>query len=308
MESEEKLLMRRSHLNRQLYNSKAINNAETPENQPTQYLGYDSATGRGKLKNFSGSRIYGQTITNGAIARGDMVRMRGDRYDTMPTVQEQSATPKQRKQLQGFIVWNIGLTKTGHADRAVDFFSGILDRDDPQWKKSVSYDDTEMPDISKLKLIYIPMPNRSLSTQEVRKLKSFQKSGGWTFTTGEHASFSTERRKANEIMAILNSPLRCVDNTSTYAGAAGGANYPATFKSITSLYGNAACEIDGGSSISKIPSSVFTPGVNITWIAYHGGSKTILSGDVDWASASTPFDPNNPLNQNPKFAKLLLKL
>lgn len=302
--SEEDILRSRTILNRYLYQQKAIDSAEelAQDVQPTTYTGYSD--GLGKIESFSLSSSYGKSITNGAIGLGDNIRLRRGGiipgFDAMPRKKNITQTPSTINKQKRFIVWNTGYTIGGYADLAVDFFSSFADRNSPQWKKCTT-DSQDMPDIKGLKLIYIPMIYKSLSSAELIRLKSFQSAGGITFVTGEHGTFSQERKKANEIMSELGSPLRCVDDESSYYNDIN--NYPATFKNISILYGNAACQITGGKSISVIPESTYTPGRNIVWIAYDFKSRTILSGDVDWASKSEAIG-----SVNAKFAQTLLRL
>jgi hypothetical protein len=102
---EEAALRRRSLINRALYQQKAIYSAEAPENAATQYLGYDAATGMGKLKTSSGDQFFGNAITNGAIAAGDMVRMRGGRYDAMGRIPQTTISePPEIKTTGGLII------------------------------------------------------------------------------------------------------------------------------------------------------------------------------------------------------------
>ncbi len=281
------------------------------EQSSAQYKGFDPSSGQGIIQDIQGNTFYGISQTNGAIGLGDAVlRREGNiaRYDAMPTRNRKQATEiKIISSLKGFIVWNTGYTIYGYADKSVDFFSGITDRDRPEWKKCVSHNSTLMPDIKDKKLFYIPMVGRDLTDDEKLRLKAFQQAGGWTFATGEYGSFHLEKRKANQVMELLNSPLRCIDSNSIYGASFQGGNYPCTFNGIPTLYGNASCEVSGGISISIIPESTFTlpftGAFNIKWMAYDKKSKTILSGDVDWAGQVTPDNTNNA-----KFAKALLKL
>lgn len=300
------MLQARSLLNRNLYHSKIADEAQSDLTLPTKYLDFNSDIGLARLQNSNGDIFYGQAQTNGAVGKGDNIRLRRgmglQKYDSMPHLKQSQTISQSVKTTQDFIIWNTGYTRNGVVNRAVDWFSGISNRDSIKWKKGTS-DADAMPDIKGLKLIYIPMIFRSLSEQELFRLRKFQSAGGITFVTGEHATFSQERQKANEIMMALNSPLRCVDDTSTYRNIS-NLNYPATFQEISILFGIASCKITGGQSISIIPESNVTPGTNIVWIAYDKDSRTILSGDIDWASDATPITEND----NAKFAKSLLKL
>lgn len=86
--NEEDILQSRSLLNRYLAQQKITNTAETLEEQqqPTIYAGYSE--GFGKLENFSGSKSYSKSITNGAIALGDSVRVRGNKFDLMSRIKQ----------------------------------------------------------------------------------------------------------------------------------------------------------------------------------------------------------------------------
>jgi hypothetical protein len=80
------ILKGRSHLNRNLYQQKIRDAAEvqSEQQQPTFYTGLDSATGKGQLQSIDGKKIYGKSQTNGAVGKGDSIRLRGDFYDNLP--------------------------------------------------------------------------------------------------------------------------------------------------------------------------------------------------------------------------------
>jgi hypothetical protein len=201
--------------------------------------------------------------------------------------------------LVGAMIWNLGYTRGGYVNVAVDWLTGVSDRSSKEWLESTS-DADEMPDIEGRKLIYIPMPNRGLTTDELSRLRAFNNAGGIVFVTGEHSAYSLERQSANDIMEFLGSPLRCVDVEATYLGDSPYL-YPAEFQDINLLFGLASCEVTGGTPISFIPNSTFTPGTNVVWIAYDENSRTVLSGDIEWAVDISP-------SSNAAFAQALMEV
>lgn len=80
------LLSKRSLLNRHLYQHRIINNVEAQEERqyPIFYTQLDASNGLGRLRDIQGNISYAQAITNGAIAVGEAVRSRGNKYDSAP--------------------------------------------------------------------------------------------------------------------------------------------------------------------------------------------------------------------------------
>jgi hypothetical protein len=305
---------------RQLQNLSRLeyeNKQQNTQSPPLRIGEYHQETGRYKViypnggTVIAGKKLFTSSVPDETIVRANQAygsqSISLDYKNHIPLGKEE----KQQDALKGFLVWNTGYTKptwSGYADLAVDFFSGLTDRNKDEWKKCKSNDDF-LPNIKGLKLIYIPMMGKSLSPQEVQRIKQFNRDGGIVFVTGEHSDFFLERRKANEIMQLLNSPLRCVDTNNSYVGLQ-SFNYSAKLQDKTYiLYGNASCQVIGGTPISFLPAGTASDGSNptnidITWIAYHKPTRTILSGDVDWASGATPSTGND----NAAFAQALLKL
>jgi hypothetical protein len=85
MEADD-ILSSASKLNRNLYQQKIADTAEArqEQQQPTFYTDFDSATGKGRLQSIDGKKIYGKPQTNGAVGKGDSIRLRGNFYDNLP--------------------------------------------------------------------------------------------------------------------------------------------------------------------------------------------------------------------------------
>ena len=103
MEPEEAMLMGRSQINRQIRDQKIINASDEAElQQSTAYIDFDSATGLARLRDTNGNIFYGKAQTNGAISKGENIRLRRGRlinsYDKTPTLQSK-VNPSSTKQI-----------------------------------------------------------------------------------------------------------------------------------------------------------------------------------------------------------------
>ncbi len=85
MEADE-ILRWLTQLNRNLYQKKIadVAEAQSEQQQPTFYTGFDNQTGFARLTSSDGKKSYGKSQTNGAVGVGDSIRSRGDFYDSSP--------------------------------------------------------------------------------------------------------------------------------------------------------------------------------------------------------------------------------
>ncbi|MFN6475370.1 hypothetical protein [Nostoc sp. DedQUE07] len=95
---EIELLKQQAQMNRSQYESNA-SDPNVDESVATKYLGYDPQLKLAKLQDINGNVFYGKSDTNGAIARGEDVRLRRGYglpgYDAMPHVSPELPTEKQ---------------------------------------------------------------------------------------------------------------------------------------------------------------------------------------------------------------------
>lgn len=88
--ADEKLLRSQSTANRHLYHKRLVDAVEAQQEmqQSTSYQQYDGETGLARLRSSDGSVVYGQAQTNGAIGKGETIRLRRggvvSGYDAMP--------------------------------------------------------------------------------------------------------------------------------------------------------------------------------------------------------------------------------
>ncbi|BBD69533.1 hypothetical protein NIES4072_31340 [Nostoc commune NIES-4072] len=89
MEADE-ILRGRSLVNRHLYQKRIADLAEAQSEQyePTTYTAFDTELGLGRLQDTFGNISYGNAQTNGAVGKGETIRLRRGGvlagYDAMP--------------------------------------------------------------------------------------------------------------------------------------------------------------------------------------------------------------------------------
>jgi hypothetical protein len=90
---EEEMLLQQSQINRSQYQSNVAGQINTNESVAAKYLGYDPDLRLAKLQDADGNIFYARPDTNGAIAVGDDIRLRGGYgmpgYDAMPYYKKQ---------------------------------------------------------------------------------------------------------------------------------------------------------------------------------------------------------------------------
>ncbi|HYX17296.1 MAG TPA: hypothetical protein VE944_23665 [Nostoc sp.] len=90
MSQEADILRGQQHLNRHLYQQRIADAAEALFRQvmPTAYTGFDAELGLARLKDANGNIFYGAAQTNGAVGKGENIRLRRGgvlaKYDEMP--------------------------------------------------------------------------------------------------------------------------------------------------------------------------------------------------------------------------------
>lgn len=119
MEADD-ILSHASLVNRHLYRARITDAVEAQSEQatPTTYTGFDAEQGLARLKDSSGNVFYGNAQTNGAVSKGENIRLRRGgviaKYDAMPRYKQETKTkekaetkPKLNIQILYF-VWDAG--------------------------------------------------------------------------------------------------------------------------------------------------------------------------------------------------------
>ncbi|WP_375491095.1 hypothetical protein [uncultured Nostoc sp.] len=127
MEADE-ILSSASLVNRHLYQKKITDTAEAQleQSQPTNYLNFDANTGLARLQDVSGNIIYGAAQTNGALGKGESIRLRRGGvlggYDSMPhhKMQPSPSNPPSKDFLDAAILFMI---RAGYARSNLEFYS-----------------------------------------------------------------------------------------------------------------------------------------------------------------------------------------
>lgn len=307
------MLRERSHLNRYLYQQRISDavEAQAELQQPTAYTGFDAVTGLARLQDALGNIFYGSPQTNGAIGKGENIRLRRKGimagYDAMPNkkqAQIQQIIPKTKE--VKFLIWDMITSEVG-ADIPVNFlkvavnlFLGeIKENVDPKYLKKHYSEAEVLPDIKGLKLLYIPSISRGLTSDEISRLVEFQQAGGIIYIAAclQFFDFVGLKEKVDEIMIALNSPLRALPTPRT------NHDFPppdaANFPTVSTLTAFGSSEVLNGTPICYMGDTPYV------WIAYDKASRTILSGDAYMLSQITlQFLPN----ENSKFAQSLLTI
>ncbi|MFK0731418.1 MAG: hypothetical protein ACFKPT_02585 [Gloeotrichia echinulata GP01] len=124
----ENLLRARSLLNRHLYQNRIADYTEVQEelSKPTFYTGFDASNGLGKLRDSSGNISYGEAITNGAIGKGEVIRLRNGAitsYDAMPTRKTEEPPNKRVNPalIIGFLTEVVKINKINNPSPLQDF-------------------------------------------------------------------------------------------------------------------------------------------------------------------------------------------
>ena len=114
MESEESVLQKMASLNRQSYQLKALDKADSEDEQQhgAEIASYSSSNGLMQLTDATGSSFYASSLTNGATGKGETVRLRrggaSPTYDSMPFVKRtQNALLQNPKYLDTAILYAV---------------------------------------------------------------------------------------------------------------------------------------------------------------------------------------------------------
>lgn len=105
----DEILRGRSLVNRHLYQQRVadVASAASEQSSPTIYTKFDAELGLGRLQDNNGNISYGNAQTNGAVGKGENIRLRRGgalaKYDAMPTRKQQQNLPPTTAETFSFV-------------------------------------------------------------------------------------------------------------------------------------------------------------------------------------------------------------